>query len=142
MKFNKKMLAYCGLYCEQCSFKRAHDENNAEHLKDIPYKFVQKDLSEYNCGGCKGYYCICGVCKIKPCASAKNIDSCADCKNFPCEHITAFENDGMPHHKNAVENLNKIRQYGVEAWFRDLAPLLRCSCGKKQSWYFSCPEHK
>lgn len=135
------MLAYCGLYCEQCSFKTAHDEQDKKHLENIPYKFVQKDLSEYNCGGCKGY-CICGACKIKECASLKNIDSCAECKIFPCENIKKFENDGMPHHKKGVENLKKIRQYGIEAWFLELEPLLKCRCGKKQSWYYSCPLHK
>lgn len=138
--FNKNMLAYCGLYCEQCSFKAAHDEQSLKHLEPIPYPFTQRDLSDYNCEGCKGY-CICGACKIKPCASARAIDSCADCDSFPCEHINAFATDGLPHHKIAVENLHHIHKNGVEAWFKTVQPLLKCDCGEKQTWYYTCPAH-
>lgn len=141
MPFERNMLAYCGLYCEQCSFKTAHDEQDPKHLAHIPYPFTQKDLTEYNCGGCKGY-CICGPCKIRPCASAKNIVSCADCGSFPCEHIDSFANDGMPHHRNAIDNLNHIRKYGLEAWYEALKPSLKCQCGERQTWYYTCPLHK
>jgi hypothetical protein len=140
IQFKENMLAYCGLYCEQCSFKLAHDEQNNEHLKYIPYEFIQKDLSEYNCEGCKGY-CICGQCKIKDCASAKNIHTCADCNAFPCEYIISFENDGKPHHKNGIKNLKDIRKNGTKIWFNELKPLLKCQCGKKQSWYYACQSH-
>ncbi len=141
--FDKKMLAFCGLYCAQCSFKLAHDENDRKHLANIPYQFEQKDLSSYHCEGCKGY-CICGVCNIKPCALTKQIDSCADCDRFPCDHIQAFEQDGMPHHKDAIENLRNIRRYGVAQWFHTfIKPSLRCEhCGERQSWYYACATHE
>ena len=139
---NKKILAYCGLYCEQCSFKLAHDENDIKYLISIPNSFEFKELTAYNCQGCKSDYCICGFCKMKPCASAKGIDSCADCEDFPCEHIVAFENDGWPHHKDAIENLRKIKQQGIESWFESVKPLLKCKqCGQRQSWYYFCNEH-
>lgn len=140
--FDKTMLAYCGLYCEQCSFKLAHDENDKKHLEVIPYAFEPKNLSVYNCKGCKSNHCICGVCNIKPCASERNIDCCSNCNDFPCEYISAFESDGMPHHKKAVENLMQIKQLGFEKWFNDLKPTLQCQqCGEKQSWYYSCCKH-
>jgi hypothetical protein len=138
---NMKMLAYCGLFCEQCSFKAAHDEQDDKHLKQIPYPFTKQDLSKYNCECCKGF-CICGPCKIKPCASAKNIDSCADCDDFPCEYIIKFSNDGIPHHKKAVSNLYYIRQRGIDNWYAQIEPLLKCECGEKQTWYYTCPLHK
>jgi hypothetical protein len=141
MEFNKKFLAYCGLYCRQCSFKAAHDEQDARHLESIPYKFIQRPLSDYNCEGCKGF-CICGPCKIKECASSKNIDSCADCAVFPCRYTESFANDGMPHHKSAVENLYNIRKYGIDRWFKSIARSLQCKCGAAQSWYYKCREHK
>lgn len=137
MEFDKTMLAYCGIYCGQCSFKTAYDEQDTKHLACIPYTFVQKDLSEYNCGGCRGD-CICGPCKIKPCASAKQIDSCADCGEFPCARISAFANDGIPHHADAMKNLQSIREYGREAWVEKLMPELECRCGERQTWYYRC----
>lgn len=141
IRFDKNMLAYCGLYCEQCSFKTAYEEQNEKHLEQIPYQFTKRSLSDYNCGGCKGY-CICGVCEIKPCASAKNIESCAECDSFPCQLIDSFENDGMPHHRSAIENLKDIRKNGLEAWYSSLQSILRCQCGEKQTWYYTCPLHK
>ena len=141
--FDKNMLAYCGLYCEQCSFKLAHDENNVKHLERIPYTVKLRDLAEYDCGGCKSGHCICGVCKIKPCASGRNIDHCSDCIEFPCGYIKTFENDGIPHHKSAVENFRMIRQYGIRHWFDYVAPLLKCKqCGERQSWYYFCSKHE
>ena len=140
-EYQPNMLAYCGLYCEQCSFRSAHDENDLKHLENLPFPFEIKDLSVYNCEGCKGF-CICGVCRIKPCALEKGIENCTECNSFPCEHIEAFENDGMSHHKDAVSNLKYIRQHGIEEWFRQLKPSLRCQvCGEKQSWYYSCLIH-
>ena len=141
MPFELKMLAYCGLYCEQCSFKAAHDEQTVKHLENIPYAFPRRGLSVYNCECCKGF-CICGPCKIKPCAEGKNITSCAECNDFPCEHIRAFAQDGMPHHAKAVENLHEIRAHGIVAWFAKIKPSLKCGCGKKQIWYYICPLHK
>ncbi len=142
MKFDIKMLAYCGLYCEQCSARVAFAEQDLKHVEHISakYKRERSKLSDYDCGGCKGR-CICGSCKIKDCASVKNIESCADCSDFPCELLEAFGNDGAPHHHQALENLRCIRENGTEAWFTNLKPALQCRCGKRQSWYCTCPEH-
>jgi len=142
MKYNEKMLAYCGIYCEQCSGKIARDEQSTKHLEHIPFPWAQIDLSERSCEGCKGEYCVCNVkCNIKPCALSKGIDSCADCDSFPCEHIEAFSNDGIPHHKSAIENLHTICEHGVDFWYKNLKPALKCHCGERQSWYYTCPTH-
>ena len=140
-EFDSYMLAYCGLYCLQCSGKLAYEENDRKHLENIAFAWAKKkDLAEYNCECCKGRS-ICGHCEIFPCASEKDIDSCADCADFPCEHVTAFENDGMPHHKTAVANLRTIKKEGAAAWFAKLSPPLICHCGQRQSWYYTCPLH-
>ncbi len=142
IRYQSNMLAYCGLYCEQCSFKRAHDDGDAKHLQSLPYPAVLKPLSEYGCDGCKGEHCRCTVCKIKPCIIEKGYDSCADCESFPCELIEAFGNDGIPHHAQAMENLRQIRAKGYERWFDGHKASLRCGkCGERASWYYSCEKH-
>jgi hypothetical protein len=143
MKPDTHMLAYCGLYCEQCSFKAAYEENDIKHLKHTPSclkKTGTAGLSQYACECCKGYS-ICGPCKIRDCASVRNIDSCADCADFPCAHINAFEDDGLPHHANAINDLRSIRIRGFDKWFESLAPELNCACGERQSWYYKCMRH-
>lgn len=142
MGFDVKMLAYCGLYCEQCSARVAFLEQNAKHLEYFPakYKVERPTLSNYDCEGCKGRN-ICGPCTIKSCASTKNIESCAECNSFPCATLEAFGSDGVPHHGQAIKNLQHIRLSGNEAWFENIGPTLRCHCGERQSWYYVCPLH-
>lgn len=143
LSFDMNMLAYCGLYCEQCSARIAFAEQDPAHMDHIPakYKRVPFDLSDYDCEGCKGRN-LCGPCKIKDCAAPKGIDSCAECAEYPCAVLDAFENDGAPHHKQAGENLRSIRENGVNVWFAHLTPALRCHCGRRQSWYHLCPVHQ
>ena len=147
MPLNIEKLAYCGIYCDQCSYKVAFEEQSVKHLEAVPFELTkvvagkQLDLSAFDCECCKGR-CICGPCDIKDCASKKSLDSCAECEIFPCEAIDDFGNDGKPHHRAAVENLKSICENGVEKWFESLEPELRCHCGERQSWYYSCPEHR
>ena len=142
MDFDMKMLAYCGLYCEQCSVRTAFVQQDEAHLEHFPAKFKtgRTVLSDYACEGCKGRN-LCGPCAIKDCASARGVDSCADCGDFPCDRIARFGTDGIAHHRQAVANLRDIREKGIDAWFAALSPALRCRCGRRQSWYHTCPEH-
>ncbi len=143
MEFSMQMLAYCGLYCEQCSVRVAFKEQDRDHLPGIPARYQRdwSDLSAFDCEGCKGKN-LCGPCKIKDCAKVRNIDSCAECADFPCEVLAAFGSDGAPHHHQAVENLRVIREHGIDEWFKDLQPPLFCHCGKRQTWYYTCSKHQ
>ena len=140
--FAMRMLAYCGLYCEQCAVRTAFVEQDWKHIAGLPGKYKKEGarLSDYACECCKGAN-LCGPCGIKDCAVPRNIDSCADCGDFPCAVIEAFANDGVPHHRQAMNNLLAIRENGVEAWFATLTPAIRCACGERQSWYCICPKH-
>lgn len=142
MAFNMGMLAYCGLYCEQCSCRVAFAERDPRHIDPLPAKIRESrpNLSDYDCGGCKGRS-ICPPCGIRDCASAKNLNHCGECADFPCDRLSAFGGDGAPHHAGAVENLRSIREHGIEAWFNELKPALQCHCGKRKSWYRGCPAH-
>ncbi len=142
MQLDPKMLAYCGIYCEQCSARVAFLEQDWQHLEYFGDRFKanRPQLSDHDCEGCKGHN-ICGPCKIKHCASGRNLDSCSLCSDFPCTLLTNFETDGMPHHQWAVNNLRSIRAHGLEAWFATLQPALQCTCGMRQSWYHTCAVH-
>lgn len=140
MPFDPTMLAYCGLYCEQCCFKVTHDERDARHLEHSPYSFSPDRFSECACAGCKTDN-NCGPCNMRTCAIEKDLDHCANCDTFPCAHILRFERDDRPHHTTAIENLRAIRRLGTERWYAQIiAPTLNCAvCGQRQSWYFTCP---
>jgi hypothetical protein len=46
--FDKNLLAYCGLYCGQCSFKTAHGEQDTAHIYAVTYTFTRLDISACN----------------------------------------------------------------------------------------------
>jgi hypothetical protein len=150
MEFAPEQMAYCGIYCEQCSFKAAAETKRPEHLANLPPKynapqyvpFKQEVLDGLACPGCKGD-ALCGPgCKIKVCASGKGLVSCAECGAFPCSILLDFANDGVPHHHRALENLQSIRENGVEDWFGRFKTNLTCDCGERISWYYRCHKGK
>lgn len=124
-------LAYCGLYCGACPLYRATQDGTleaaasggvaAEHLR---------------CLGCRSgkvsIYCL--NCSMKKCASRQGLVSCADCPDFPCRVLRAFEADGYPPHRGVVDSLRSCRERGVEAWAAAQAERFACrGCGRALS---------
>ena len=144
MEYNSFEMAYCGLCCTACSFKVAFESGDRRHVGAMPARYDRMKalpFSELACEGCKGQN-ICGECDMKDCAAAKGLEHCAACDDFPCAHTNKFQNDGVPHHRQAVEDLHKIKAVGVEAWFAEYSKGLTCAaCGKRQSWYCRCAQH-
>ena len=144
MVFDAKKLAFCGIYCPQCSFAVAYESGKREHLLTMPEKYEkykQAPLAEMgDCLGCK-YENLCGDCNIKDCAIEKGIVACSDCNEFPCEMASSFWNDGVPHHLQALENLKTMNAIGKEKWFEEFKKNLECFCGERLSWYYKCPIH-
>ena len=144
MEFDVNKLAFCGIYCPQCSFLTAFETGRREHLSALPEQYDKckdADLADIgDCPGCKNEN-ICGNCNIKECAAGRKISSCAECDSFPCELVLEFGNDGVPHHLQALDNLRVIRAQGYASWFEGFKKNLQCSCGKRQSWYYKCSDH-
>ncbi|MDR2944526.1 MAG: DUF3795 domain-containing protein [Methanosarcinales archaeon] len=125
---DRKYACCCGLYCENCAVKvkvepaakALYEEMNllgfAEIMQFFPdgekfWAFLKGMSSEGICISCKA-----GsgnpACKIRLCAKEKNIEICALCGSYPCEHFTAFfEGYPMLRNDNAV-----LREKGWEAW--------------------------
>jgi hypothetical protein len=55
------------------------------------------------------------------CAKEKGLDYCFECKEFPCDFVTAFASDGAAHHKKTVENMKRARAIGLNAWIAEQA---------------------
>ena len=136
---SKELIAYCGLYCGACSFKLAYDENDKEHINHMPVKYEKfRNIPLEFCPGCK-LENKCGDCAIRNCAVSKNLNNCSQCNEFPCEKIKIFNNDGIPHHGEAIENLKLFKKIGEEKWLDFMSKKWTCNCGSKISWYYrSC----
>lgn len=136
-------IAYCGLYCPMCSFIAACETKDRAHLSAMPEQYdhlKQHTFEECACPGCREQQDRCH-CAMKPCAESKGFISCADCKDFPCQTITDFGDDGAPHHSQAVQNLWKIKEIGYDMWQQEMDSQCQCECGYRQSWYLNCPAH-
>jgi len=95
------------------------------------------------CPGCRGEAMACGAdpCKIRACAREREFTHCGLCAEFPCSVLSAFANDGVPHHSETLGNLRRLREVGEAAWFTEQRARRTCACGAKLSWYLrECPK--
>jgi hypothetical protein len=95
----EKLIAYCGLDCVECDAYKATQNNDqalrektaAEWTKNFNFNFTPDMI---NCTSCKGngvQVGNCSQCKIRKCASGKNIVNCGVCGEFKtCKTINGF----------------------------------------------------
>lgn len=134
------LLACCGLYCGACSFKVAFDTNDRAHLRGMPAKYREyEDAPLQFCPGCR-LDNQCGACGIRDCVLKQGLLHCGECPEFPCNRIQTFNDDGIPHHAEAIPNLKRLEEIGAERWLAEQAARWQCGCGGRRSWYLpACP---
>jgi hypothetical protein len=132
-------LAYCGLYCGACRLFLATQAGTLDTLTSSHGVSAER----LRCLGCRSekvsVYCL--NCSMKKCASGQGLVSCADCAQFPCRVLMAFDRDGVPHHQGVVDALQACHAGGPEAWLRAQAARNTCAgCGASLSFHDeSCP---
>jgi len=74
---------------------------------------------------------------MRLCAAEKaDVTRCSDCPEFPCSLVTDFDSDGVRHHAEVIENLQKIQQVGAGTWLREQQERWSCpQCGTAMDWY-------
>jgi hypothetical protein len=99
-----KEIGCCGAYCKTC----------------ITWQ-KEKYLNERICRGCKlGYESAVrdpnkAKCKMKVCCFVeRKLETCADCKDYPCEFLEVFWNKNGWKYKQYKKQLEFIKQYGYE----------------------------
>ena len=101
-----ELVTYCGLYCDLCA-ERTRIPQTAQSLRaamteegwpfwgaSVPgftefWAFLENLGTGPGCPGCKaggGY----PECQIRICARERGLEQCAQCADFPCEHIEAL----------------------------------------------------
>lgn len=132
----REMTAPCGLDCFNCPFYLANE--NEELRKQIQAGTFSGGytLSEEEavCKGCRrenGLIPIrltheLGLCKVYRCISSKDIESCADCSDFPCDNLHPWADlASVVPHNTKVFNLALIRKMGLEKWAQKKAKSVR-----------------
>lgn len=107
----KKMMAYCGLDCEQCDAYLATIHNDQALREKTAQLWAALNnapiLPEHiNCTGCrvdgaKTVFCE-QMCTIRSCAQEKAVKTCGDCAEMEtCKKLGAFHANNA----NALANL-------------------------------------
>jgi hypothetical protein len=108
---------------------------------------VQREIREEASMCCKG--CLsdvlaipCRICGIRECAQGRGLTNCSQCPDMPCQLVIDFNNDGMPHHGEALVNLERQKEIGIDAWLVEQGERWCCvQCGSPLSWYdVECPD--
>jgi len=148
----ENLVASCGLYCGACPMYLATQENDRQRLESIQKQFgsglTKLSPEDLLCDGCLGggrLASFCRKCAIRDSAMVKTkTRRCSECAEFACSRITDFNNDGMLHHAEVLENLRKLSAMGIGNWTRHEEDHWRCSqCQTVISWYDAeCPKCK
>jgi len=139
----KHLAAVCGLYCGACTIYRARKDGNHEGIEQIARamsSFISVTPEELDCDGCLAGGRLtpyCRQCAMRVCPDKKpGVTRCSDCPDFPCSIINDFNNDGMRHHAEVLDNLRKIAKNGVGNWLDSEQQRWRCpNCNEPVDWY-------
>jgi hypothetical protein len=108
-----KIIAYCGLICNECPAYIAKQTNDDELRKKTAEEWSSEEWEiapeDLNCDGCTSdgeLASFCNVCDVRICATEKGVVTCAHCTDYPCEKLE------MPWSMNAdaKKTLDKIRE--------------------------------
>lgn len=137
VKMKVRYDAYCGLNCGACPIGLANEQEDEQGLQKMAEEWGVK-REDLNCTGCKttATASFCTKCDMRLCALETGVEFCNQCDEFPCEIITAFRNDKAPHHSAIFENLEEIKNKGIEVWLESEKKKWSCGkCGTRFTWY-------
>ena len=144
----KDLAAICGLYCGTCPHYLAPRINDHEQLEQISQD-KRIPVEGIGCDGCLSERVSphCMECRhgFRRCAAEKNVTWCFECPEFPCQRLRDFRNthivDGISHHEHVIEELQYIKEHGIERWVDKQASAGQCpQCGKELYWFTrQCP---
>lgn len=145
----RNLAAPCGLYCGACSVHVARRRGDTWRLGRIAERAAAHrgrlvSLEDMACEGClsdvRAIYCR--ECALRRCVLNRGLTHCAYCEDFPCRQLSDFNDDGRPHHGEALNNIRRQREMGVEAWVEEQIEKWRCPrCGVAMEWYaVECPD--
>jgi len=104
-----RMMAYCGIMCDECQAYKATVTNSNELRKGTAgqwSKMFHHDIrpEQINCRGCRSEvrFAQCEVCEVRLCNLERQIDHCGDCDSFLCSKARTIV-DHVPGAKERLE---------------------------------------
>jgi hypothetical protein len=132
----RELTAPCGLDCFNCPFYLANENEEIRKLIQSTISSTGYILSDEEavCKGCRRengmpparHRLAQEPCKVIKCISSKDIESCADCSDFPCDNLHPWADLALMFpHNIKVYNLALIRKMGWEKWALEKAKSVR-----------------
>jgi hypothetical protein len=93
------LLAPCGLDCGECPAYVATQANDASGLARVAEEWsrafnFELTLEEVICDGCRTdsarKYAYIKTCRVRPCATARGVRTCAHCDDYGCDTLIEF----------------------------------------------------
>jgi len=64
-----------------------------------------------------------------------NVETCGECKKYPCDEIKKFHANGKPYKTYAAHSLDVIKEKGLAKWVDEQEARWKCpKCGKPVAW--------
>jgi hypothetical protein len=114
LEIMSEIIAYCGLDCAGCDAFIATQAKDLERKKEMAKRWtkgldVEFRPEDIDCTGCMSDkisgWCT-KVCKIRPCAEARKVKTCAHCEDYRCEKLEEF----LSNEPKAARTLEGIRR--------------------------------
>ncbi len=119
------MTAPCGLDCFNCPLYLAVSN---EKLRNMIAEKMKMDPAKVMCKGCRNengtisFNNMTEPCKVYRCISAKGLQFCSDCGDFPCDNLHPYADQAsIKPHNTKVFNLCLIKKMGLEEWAKNKA---------------------
>ena len=111
----EKMIAVCGIKCNECPAFLATQENDdlkrkevaEQWSKEFQVAFKPRDI---NCDGCTSgkerLFSHCLVCEIRKCGRKNQLKNCAYCTEYPCPKLNEWFRT-VPQGKAALDEIKR-----------------------------------
>jgi len=114
------MTAPCGLPCFECYLYLARfDQEMAETIAEA----LNVPAEEIKCKGCRGEggnpAHLAMPCRVYRCIEKTEMETCAECNDFPCEYLHPYRDQAEKWHNTKVYHLCRIKNIGLEKWAKD-----------------------
>jgi hypothetical protein len=129
MSFKKEYLSPCGMYCSVCAVRVA-DRDNDQELKGMLAPIFGTKPEQVACEGCLSdkTFQFAKACAIRACAGEKCLESCHQCKDFPCDHFKTFPFEIA--RQQMLAAIPRWKELGTEQWVMETEKRFTCShCG-------------
>ena len=131
---DQKLMAACGVHCGVCPYFIA-DKSHDQRLKEKLAASIGMKPEQVECEGCNSEAPIffCKTCDIKNCVQEKNMESCAECEEYPCKHIEDYPY--KPFIQREKWDVTYRKKHGDQEWLKITQQLNTCpSCEAIAHW--------